>query len=172
MPPPNAFLGGPPVFHPPATKPSFYEVVNQASPRAPSQQKPEPENKPEGAPLLSVSYTDHGNFCTISKWLLAALPQLKAGRRVAIVVPFKRGGEWYLDTRPKTGVGVEMPKSARPSTYFRIPPIAKVHFMRSGQAVGQERAGRGPNIFVPLLRFILGPEVPGEPGHYRLIRQA
>ncbi len=123
-------------------------------------------------PLLSISHTPEGNFCTLSKALLAQLPHLKAGRRFHLAVPHKRGGEWFLDTNPKTGVGVEMPHTPRPSTYLRIPPVAVKHFMRSGQAVGQERAGRGANVLVPLLRFALGEEVAGEPGHFRLIRQA
>jgi len=102
-------------------------------------------------------------MCILSKELQRAA-NLSGGRYVHLVVPRKRGGDWYLDTNPKPGVGTRLPERGR--ALIRVPAIPKMHFQRSGRH--EPGFGAISNSFVPLLHFKLGQEVQGFPGHYQL----
>lgn len=123
-------------------------------------------------PVLSVAYP---NTLTLTRPLLAKLDLSKmATRRVHLVVPTQRGGQWYLDTNPKPGMGAHLP--VRGCCRFRIQYIPKIHFAQSRPLFAASPDWRGPiikgnaNVFVSLLHFRLGAPVEGHEGYYHLDR--
>lgn len=128
---------------------------------------------PSPEALLSVAYP---NTCTLSKPLLAELGLSHMGSaRFHIVAPAQLGGQWYLDTAPKPGVGAALPE--RGAARFRIQHIPKMHFMQRrplfAPGGGAPASMRGnANVFVNLLHFRLGKQVVGHPGYYYLERVA
>jgi hypothetical protein len=135
-------------------------------------------------PTLSVYLTtDKDGYvactCTLSKALLAQLPNVKAntsvscGTRVLLVVPSKRGGKWYLDTRPKPGAGVYFTLNKYGGAAARIQPISRNHFMSNvlrfvGDA-GSRRIASSANTLARGIKLTLGPELVDNPGYYRLL---
>lgn len=160
--PPNALLpGSGGSYRPPAIPPLYTGEVK------PSYGRPVPPGPANNDPILSVAYP---NTLTLTKPLLTKA-NLSGGRRIHLVVPVQRGGDWYLDTRPKPGAGNLIPKSGR--AMLRVPPLHKYHFQLSKPTV--ERGERGAllgnsNTLAARLYFVLGEEVEGHPGYYRLTR--
>lgn len=118
-------------------------------------------------PLLSIAFP---NTCTLSKPLLAQLGLSGMGSvRFHLVVPAQLGGDWYLDTLPRPGVGAKLPE--RGAARFRIQQVAKRHFMQARPLMaptpGAPFQGNA-NVFVNLLHFRLGEQVAGQLGYYHL----
>lgn len=148
---------------------SFYEVVQQA-PVVPPLPEVRPTTPPAPAPAtLTLRYDERGPICELSKGLRARLPNLKDCSRLGLVVPQRRGGEWYLDTQPRPGAGYQLPNTDR--AQFRTQPISKIHFMHPKPEGSHGRARANQNVFAAVLRFRLGAEVAGHPGYYQLLRE-
>lgn len=122
------------------------------------------------SPALSVAYP---NTLTLSRPLIRQLDLEDMGKaRIHLVVPSQIGGDWYLDTNPRPGMGTHFPK--RGSARFRIQQVPKMHFGQRrplfADAPGSLRFESNANVFVKLLHFELGEEVEGHPGYYHLNR--
>jgi hypothetical protein len=177
---------------------SFYELQQLTRPASPvlayddssplpderRRRKPVPPKLPAPAPepTLSVYLTTdsagyQGCTCTLSKALLAQLPNLKTntpvscGTRVLLVAPGRRGGKWYLDTRPKPGAGVCFTLNKSGGAAARIQPISKTHFQCTVSQ--RDNGGRDwastTNTLVRRIKLKLGPELVDNPGYYRLL---
>jgi hypothetical protein len=175
----------------------FYELQQrvQSEPRlrlpmpAQAQKPPTPPALPKlpatpTEPTLSVyQTTDKEGYvsctCTLSKALLLLLPNVRAntpvscGTRVLLVVPSKRGGKWYLDTRPKPGAGVYFTLNKSGGAAARVQPISRTHFMstvpRFVGAAGKRRITSSANTLARGIKLTLGPELVDNPGYYRLL---
>lgn len=113
--------------------------------------------------LLSVSAQ---SFYTLTRALITHLG-LGAKSRFRLVIPQRKGGDWFFDTQPRFEEGNRLPE--RGKALFRLRPIPKRLFEVSrpryndkGVIVGNE------NRYPTLVHFRLGEEV--EPGYYRLER--
>jgi len=154
---PSAFLGAPsvPAYHMPATPPSQTQEGRVPYARA---IPPGPANN------LPALYVALPNYLTLTKPLLTAL-NLSGGSRIHLVVPVQRGGAWYLDTRPKPGVGNTLPR--RGVAKVRVAPIHEYHFQTQKPIFV---AGFDPKTRLRGLHFVLGEQVEGHEGYYRLTR--
>ena len=165
---------------------SFYDLAQHSRPQPTPPQQPVGRvvPAPVAIPLLTVSYAkdkegkEHFR-CTLSRALLAAIPHLKNGNRstrgsyVMVIVPPRRGGSWFLDTRPKPGSGTQLPTAPDARAIFRLPPLNKTHFQHTKPQFETEQPGArmagAENTLVQQLRFRLGPEVAGHQGYYQLL---
>jgi hypothetical protein len=122
-----------------------------------------PVSAPAPLPLLTIHQSDTETRATLHQALVASIPGFRHGSRFHVVAPRTRGGQWYLDTRPKPGQGVQLP--APPAKYqVRLPRIAPTHFIRPRPVTKQGQAGRLVGVSVEnqhmgTLCFRLGEEL-------------
>ena len=128
-------------------------------PQEPGPQEPAPPAFPADALLLVRP--DPLRACervTLTKPLLGAIAHLKAGAPVDVVVPPRRGGAWFLDTRPTATRRVPGP-TQKPR--LRIPQVSREHYLIAGVAPHPDQAHprtTGTSGYHELLCFRLGPE--------------
>lgn len=111
------------------------------------------------------------NWCRLTLPVLSAAG-LEWGDEVQLVVPTKRGGQWYLDTKPRPGAGRQLPAAYKP-LLFRVPPIPRWHFHETRATHGPRGAVGRPitgvtNTQVARRYFRLGAEHPEHPGYFLL----
>jgi hypothetical protein len=162
---------------------SFYDIQQQVH-QAPPPPKQKAPLKYASEPTLSIYLTTDPKgygacLCTISKAMLQQLPNVKAstsvtcGTRVLLVVPSKRGGNWYLDTRPKPGAGVYFRLNKKGGAAARVQPISRTHFqasvLRFVGDFGSRRIASSANTLARGIKLTLGPELVDNPGYYRLL---
>ena len=101
--------------------------------------------------------------------LLRAIPHLKAGAPVDLVAPPRRGGTWYLDTRP-TAVRRVGKDRERTAARFNMPALSREHYLQPvGATPGAFATAAGTSGLRPFLAFALGREVPGHGGYFELL---
>ncbi|WP_400190696.1 hypothetical protein [Hymenobacter sp. B81] len=101
-------------------------------------------------PTLSVSDTRR---VLLSKELCTRLG-IKAGHRIDLIPPPRRGGIWHLDIRPRVGKPLTHTPSTRP-TFFCAHHISR-DVLHDGTQVRKR------------IKLILVDETPDTPGLYRL----
>ena len=167
-PDPAAFLPGPGLnaYRPAPTVPA---------PPAPPRPVPLPEARLtiRPAPARVDAHRTGGlrpaaTIVTPTKALLQAIPHLKHGAPVDVVPPARRGGTWYLDTRPTAPRRLSHRGSV---ARFSIPALSREHLLTAGVDArpGQFGGSIGTVGVRHALTFALGPELDQHPGYFALL---